>query len=327
MDYCLKLFLKVSIICLITLSGDLYTIDKVMFGSIWHSMQQQYDELSKCLDKKGYRFLEKDYYHPHWMDCKNHVQALIFGRPNTEFLSDQVIGSTMVPRGMGPVQQYEISLIQDCASNSVRDLISLYKEPDIGPQPRECVQFDCSTNCLNKLSYAAKIVEMAQASEIIVEFGAGYGCLAHILRKILPDSTIILIDIPEFLALQYLYLRYAIPEETIIVHQDVPKEFGRGAIHLVPTHYINELQMDADIFISTFAISESPNCVQQIIIDNKFFHAKTCYIAGQLYGWNNMFEDHHLLLAGLRDCYSHVLCIPFYYTLNTVKSYELIAIN
>lgn len=322
-----NIFKIFTMLGLVFLVGAVDALDEIAFNRCWSFMQHRYVEISQKLDVDGYKFLENDYYHTHWMNAKNHVQALILSEPNVNFLNDPVINSTMVPRGKGVVQQYEISLLQDCLSKKVYDFISSYIEPDIGPQPKECIEFNCSTNALNKLSYAAKILELSGSHNFFVEFGSGYGCLAHILKQLIPDSTLILIDIPEFLALQYVYLQYSLSDCPIIFHKEVPCEFKAGVIHLVPTHYIKDLKFNADVFISTFAISESPACVQKIICDKKFFNAKMCYITGQLYGWNAKFEDHYLLISEARKIFDKVLCIPFYYTLGIVKSYELMGIN
>jgi len=42
-------------------------------------VQKKYLELSAELDCKGYRALEKTYYHPHWENAKKDIKELILG--------------------------------------------------------------------------------------------------------------------------------------------------------------------------------------------------------------------------------------------------------
>ena len=234
----------------------------------------------------------------------------------------------MVVSGWDKRQEFEVSFLKNYLSKRVANLIANYCEPVVGPNTKECGELNCSANALHLLCYAAKILDMYESPEILVEFGSGYGCLAHIFKQLLPNCTLLLIDIPELLAIQYLYLRYALPHATIVFHSEVKEEFQRGAIHLIPVHFLENLNVRADFFVSTFAISESPKDVQKIVCNKKFFNADMVYIVGQLNGWNNMFEDHSLICNAVREVYSSSVCMPFYYTLDSnIDSYELFAIN
>ena len=185
-----------------------------------------------------------------------------------------------------------------------------------------------SDNALHILCYAAKILELTRSPGFIVEFGSGYGCLAHIFKQLLPDSTLLLIDLPELLAIQYLYLQYALPNVKIIFHSNINGDFEKGAIHLMPVHFIANLNanLNADIFVSTFAISESPLNLQQIVYDKQFFGASLLYLSGQLNGWHRMFEDHYLLHEAdgqyIHLSFVYHIIIPCF---RSSPSYEIIA--
>ena len=64
-------------------------------------------------------------------------------------------------------------------------------------------------------------------------------------------------DIPEMAAVQWLYLKTTLPEVTIIFHTEVPDFFEENAIHILPISLIDETDIKVDIFVSTFALSES----------------------------------------------------------------------
>ena len=304
------------------------SFDIDQFCHTWLSMQKKYSELSYDLDHKGLRDLEKTYYHPFWEGVKHDIKQLILGAPNQNFLCLSIIELTMLVTGWAKRQEYELTFLKQYPSKKVASLINSYRESQIGQREKECRELNCSANALHLLCYAAKILDLHESPEVLMEFGGGYGCLAHIFKQLLPNCTLFLVDIPELLALQYLYLQYNFPQTTIILHSNVNKEFQQGAIHLIPVHILKDLNINADVFVSTFAISESPTSVQQIVCDKKFFGARTLYLAGQLNGWNHMFEDHSLLCKTAREVYSSSMCTPFYYTFDSnLESYELVAIN
>jgi putative sugar O-methyltransferase len=301
-------------------------IEMRQFNMAWECMQKNYLKLQESLTNKGFNDNDKKYCHPHWFEAKEHVKRLICSSPNIHFLKDRVIESTMVPHGMGLPQRYELCMLQDCLDDVMREKIANFREPDTF-LPQECKEYNCSTNALNKLTYAAKVQSFIQSPRTIIEFGGGYGCLAHIFKKCCPLSTIVLIDLPEFLAIQHLYLQIALPHDEIIVHTEVPETLKEGAIHLVPVHFLSELSVAADLFISTFALSETPLTVQEMVFNKQFFHAQVCYIIGQLDGWEGKFENHIPLHSAVRKLYKTVSCIPFYYTLEVCRSYEIVGLN
>lgn len=307
--------------------------DDVRFGSVWSSMQKSYIAMSQELDKNELRYLEKTYYHSYWETAKENVAKMLIGSTDCNFLSLPAIAGSMVVGNYDSTynkkKAYEIAFLKDFPSKRVIDLIASYQEPAVGPRLKESKELNCSANALHLLCYAAKILDLCEAPENIVEFGSGYGCLAHIFKQLVPNCTLFLIDIPELLAIQYLYLQYAFPQATIVVHsQEKEEEFQKGAIHLIPVHFLKDLNINADVFVSTFAISESPMCVQKIVCDKRFFGANTLYITGQLHGWNHMFEDHSSICSAARYFYNSMYCMPYYYTLGTwLESYELIALN
>ncbi|MBU2530357.1 MAG: putative sugar O-methyltransferase [Elusimicrobia bacterium] len=76
----------------------------------------------------------------------------------------------------------------------------------------------------------------------IIEFGAGYGCMAKLINNLGFNGKYVIFDIPEFLALQKYYLRST---NTI------------GNFNF--TNQIKKLEYpNPDIFIATWSLSESP---------------------------------------------------------------------
>jgi putative sugar O-methyltransferase len=253
---------------------------------------------------------------------------LILGEVNQRFVNDVFINGNMVRRDKTHVQTFEVQYLLYCLSDETQKLLYRFQDTELVGLPYDCGEFNCSINTLGHLFYAAKVLEQCKNKnlETIVEFGAGYGNLARIFKKVLPDTTLVLIDLPEMLALQYFFLTSTLADVRVIMHTTPPAEYEKGAIHLVPPYDIEDMQCRADLFISTFALSESSAQIQELVISKNFFNAPVCYIVGQLEGWGPEFNfvHHSFLHDSIRSVYSSVQCQPYHMVLNDLKSYEII---
>jgi len=117
-------------------------------------------------------------------------------------------------------------------------------------------------------------------AEIIVEWGGGYGNMARIVRKVRSDVTYIIIDLPELLSLQYIYL-YSVegPESVRTVGEDGRIE--RGKVNLLDSRRacLGNPKIRCDAFLSTWALTESPLQVQSAVAGEKFFGAEKMLFA------------------------------------------------
>lgn len=300
---------------------------RASFDEQWHYMQQEYNRVLHSLHNQNFDVLEPHYIHPYWQGSCSTIQDIIFGSPKKNFLDDGQLGYDMIRRTMGVSQTYEICYLQHCISPKTQKMIGLFQESDYAQLNIDCYQYNCSSNTLGHLFYAAKVLENRNNIPLktIVEFGSGYGNLAHIFKTILPDTTLYLIDLPELLAIQLLFLRQSMPQAPIYFHDTIPVSYQENAIHLIPVHLIEQWTINTDLFISTFALSEAPELVQKIIIKKNFFNAHMVYITGQIDGWSNLnFVPHALLMNAVKNYYQQCCCQPTHLIFNERVSYEII---
>jgi putative sugar O-methyltransferase len=296
------------------------------FEETWHEMQQSY----RCLCSEVQSYSTKDlFYHPQWKKFSAQIRALIMGIPNRNFLRHNAIAATMVRSGMKIGQTYEMCYLDQCISSRTKELLSRFKEENVFRQPKECSAFQCSSNTLGQLFYVARILENIDPESIhtITELGGGFGCLSYAFKLILPKANYHIIDIPELLAIQYLFLKSVLPHENIYLHVDSQGcDLEKKGIHLIPVHIIDELRLRSDVFVSNFALSEATNYVQRLVADKNFFDAKLAYITGQLDGWGKYgFEQETTIFETVNRCFGNVYCQPFHLILASLRSYEIIA--
>lgn len=294
----------------------------------WADMQDNYNNLYKQLAADGLLQLEQTYCHSFWREMKENFKGFILGPCQQNFVTNPVVSANMV-REWKAIGDYETSYLKNCISSKTKMIIDKVKDTkfvDLGCDSKE---FNCSATSLGHLFYAAKVIDQSDDKEIqtIVEFGGGYGNLARIFKNMLPDSTIFMIDLPELLAIQYFFLKSVLPDTEVIMHSHIPTKFKKGAIHLLPVFGIENFTISADVFISTFALSEAAEDVQNIIKKNKFYNAQICYIQGQLAGTTLNWVRPQVVHDAMRDCYKTVFCNPSHVFVLNIPAYEMVGLN
>ncbi len=297
------------------------------FADAWKRMQNDYHRVDKKSPDDSVTL--NRFYHPHWLDAKNKIKKIINGSPNAEFVKMSPLGGCMLRGGYDNFQRYEKQFLTECICQDTQMLLASAQETNFLNLPREVPQLNISTSTLGHLFYIAKVLENVDYKNIntIIEFGGGYGNLARLFKQILPDVTIIMFDLPEMIALQALFLRQTLSNISIVVHDVMPAEFVKGAIHLVPVYLMNDLDVDTDLFISTFALSEATDYTQEIVFNKSFFNAKYCYIVGQMHGWGNSFKfvHHSKMLSSVRKNFYTTWCQPYHHGLvSHQESYEIL---
>jgi putative sugar O-methyltransferase len=112
---------------------------------------------------------------------------------------------------------------------------------------------------LHESGTLSKLIELSKIRPItIMEVGSGFGGLAYFLKKILPNSKIILIDIPESLVFSYIYLATLFPKEEHCLMNMFNQTFSNNiGFTYVANYNISTLMFkDIDLAINTLSFAE-----------------------------------------------------------------------
>lgn len=221
----------------------------------WKQMQQEYHGLCAALTRNGCVQQEPQFVHPVWQKFKEPIRQLILGPPNQRFLDHPTLGKTMVRRGFTVCQEYELAYLQHCIAEKSRQWLARFRDADV-PLPRECAAFNCSTNTLGHLYYAVRSLESfgTATPQVIFEFGGGYGNLARIFKQFVPTATLVIIDLPELIALQHLFLQTTLDGVTVVIHHEPPRLLEPSSINLVPAFYMGELSPGRPFYFHVRAV-------------------------------------------------------------------------
>ncbi len=221
--------------------------------------------------------------HPVWQKQLTALGELITQGLPENFLLHPICREMFVRIGWNKQQEHELSYIDQLSSKLRKKIYSL-KESPIGSIPLDCKKLPLSVNTLGMIWYFARIHELlAKSPATVIELGGGFGSLARVFKSLgNPALTYTIIDLPEMLALQYFYLSATLGRDAVEAHVKPDERVVPGKINLFPVYGIEALNLSADLFVSTFALSETPRFMQEHVCGIKnFFNAPFVYITGQ----------------------------------------------
>lgn len=198
------------------------------------------------------------------------------------FLRNPIISWQMVAETSPGITREKIAFIEsvwpaDRVSAILReDYIGLPKLVNF----KYCTSGNRIHHAFHLVSYKYEIKKEFADSDNIVEWGGGYGDMAHLIRRLNPGCTYTIIDLPEISALQYVYLYSLLGDE---VHLVTPKqtEVKKGKVNIVPVGRVldEEITLSANAFLSTWAITESSQDAQEFVCNKSFFGAEAVLLA------------------------------------------------
>jgi len=173
---------------------------------------------------------------------------------------------------------------------------NLLREDFVGGPNIVSFEYLTSANRSHHAFHLARYTELTSKklwdTSSVLEFGGGYGNMARLLKKMNPELTYTIIDLPELLSLQYVYLGAIFGEEKINCIFNKDQNIASGKINLVPSSLVlnNDVSLMAESFISTWAVTESPKPFQDDVLRKEFFKAKNILI-GSLVDSNNHLKN------------------------------------
>ncbi len=141
-----------------------------------------------------------------------------------------------------------------------------------------------ATSSRNCRFYVAEIGRDISTIGTVVEWGGGYGNLAKLFRRLHGGApTYVVLDIPIFSAVQWLYLSAVLGEQSVSLHTRPGQEVRPGAVNLVPIGLAHDLHVPADLFVSTWALNESTPHAQAHVRSRRWYGAHSLLL-GMHYG-------------------------------------------
>jgi hypothetical protein len=220
----------------------------------------------------------------YWHSINAELERRLIPRPPIGFLRDRLIAGTMFIDRRGRLLREELSYLESRIEPD--RLAELLREDYVG-RPPLIRRYRTSHNTVHHLYHLERYREATGCDlagfRTVVEWGGGYGNLAKLFRRVSGGRcTYVIIDNPLFVALQWLYLGTILGEASVNLVSAHEAPLTQGALNLVPVGLVGVLDSArADLFISTWALSETGPDGQEQVFSRDWFGAKRLLLACQ----------------------------------------------
>lgn len=242
------------------------------FDSLAPLFAEQLDAVRDCV--------EPAYVRPDWAERSAQLADDLLPVPPPDFLSHPAIRYQMFVDDR--TLEHELPYVR----THVPD-IRLLTEDAVGAPPTVQVPDTTiwtSSNTVHQMYHLLRYEEATgrrlSDAGTIVEWGGGFGALIRLIVRMSSGSpTSVIIDTPVFSALQWLYLGSVLGEAQVVVHRQGPVRPVHGCVNVVPIGLVKDMEVDADVFISNWALNESMPAAQHDVVARRWFGAESLLMA------------------------------------------------
>jgi hypothetical protein len=219
-----------------------------------------------------------------WRDYQRGLRDVLLPVPPLDFLRDDLLQETMLVRGRR-LRTAELALVRERLPAAA--LARALDEDLVGDPALACAHPPTSHTAIHHLHHLLRFEAVTGRrvadARVVVEWGGGFGGFARTLRRLTADTppAHVIVDLPIVGALQWTYLTSIFGAE----HVDLALEAGHlprpGVFTIVPPGLAQTLDVDADLFVSLWAMSESTRTGQDAIVRARWFGAPALLTAFQ----------------------------------------------
>jgi hypothetical protein len=220
-----------------------------------------------------------------WRRFNQRLENALLPIPPYGFLRDATIRYTMFVDARGRWLREQLRFLERSMSRAA--LRSVLREDDVGRPPIASVRYLTSHNTIHHAYHFARFLELCETDlaqiRSVIEWGGGYGNQAAIFRRMNPGSTYVIIDSPLLAAFQSLYLKSVFGPDDVHLVTGPTAGVEEGVINVLPVTLVEDLagSLQAQLFVSTWALSESSVEAQDFVVDQGWFGADHLLLAYQ----------------------------------------------
>ncbi|KKR03317.1 MAG: hypothetical protein UT31_C0024G0002 [Parcubacteria group bacterium GW2011_GWF2_39_13b] len=243
----------------------------------FNALKREFADNLKSAAANGF----KQHIIPEWQENLKAVENDFKKNLRFDFLRHPVIQKTMFI-GNKPWVAGELDYIENkFSAKRIKDLL---EEDYIGKPFINNWKYLTSNNSIHHLYHLARYLDKTNSDlnkiNSVIEWGGGYGNFAKIFWRLKKaDCAYVIIDLPVFSCLQFIYLGSIFGKDKVNFINSRDKKIAEGKINILPISFLKKFKLKGDLFVSTWAISESSAFFQDYAVEQ---------------GW---FDSPHLLLA------------------------------
>lgn len=252
------------------------------FRERWRRLAERFPSIVGAAERHDF----SDLVTPLWRGFNESLASAFAPAPAFEFLRDPVIRRTMVFRGGRDCLRAQLAALR--ASPLAPVMATLLAESPAGAPRIQATVAPLVGVSHNTVHHAHHLGILAQRTGVdplgvprVVEWGGGYGNLARIVMSGNPRCAYAIIDTPVLCALQWIYLSCALGESRVRLAASATDLPEAGEVVLIPAGLAGATRAAGDLFISTWALSESSPAAQDLVASRGWYGARRLLLAFQ----------------------------------------------
>lgn len=218
-----------------------------------------------------------------WDNFNTKAEKAFLPSPSFSFLNDETIMLTMFG---GNKYDEELRYLENKYKRS--ELASLLLEDYVGNPLLVSNKYITSFNTIRQLYLLSLYFEKTEMNissiKTVVEWGGGYGNMAKLFIRLKKESvTYVMTDTPLFCCLQWIYLSTVFGTRSVRLVTSAGDKIQKGKLNIIPVGLLDSFtnQLNADLFISTWGLSESSTYAQDFVAKRNWFGAEHIFLGFQ----------------------------------------------
>lgn len=217
-----------------------------------------------------------------WEKFNTNIKEEVLPCPPFNFLREKIFRETMVIAKHGPMFKEQLNFLESKLDKNL--LKHLLKENIIGLPILYNGKYTTSHANVHTLYHWIRF-NIGFNSELekpkIIEWGGGYGNMSRLLFNIFKENLeYYIVDTPIMTAIQWLYLSSVLGEDKVEILNGENQRSNKP-VRLISLNSVDLAPQNCDLFISTWALSESSAYAQEYVKDSAWFGAKSILYAYQ----------------------------------------------
>ncbi len=224
---------------------------------------------------------------PFWVKEFEIIKDELISNLNINFLRNKVLATTISVNSFPIIISREgksyLRYIQKYGKNEISQFLI---EDGIGKpfiiSLKKCSSFVRIQHIYHLVKYCNETGNKISDINTIIEWGGGYGDMATILARLNTNLTYTIIDHPYMSALQYIYIASVLKSTDRLNKVPYGGNIKKGYVNFISLNNLDiSRDYSAEMFISTFALTESNENSLDTVINHNFFNADKILIAYQ----------------------------------------------
>ncbi len=251
----------------------------------FYMLRNNFSNIYEEIDKNGYLKYATSF----WANYNLQIEKIMLPVPPFSFLENSIISRTMFVAAGGMWLNKELAFLEK--NVPVEKLKTVLEEDYVGDPLLLNAAYLTSHNSIHHLHHLIRFIYKTHCNieqiNTVVEWGGGYGNMAKLFKRFKSSKcTYIIVDTPLFSCIQWLYLASIFGEEDIKILKNDDDGIEKNKINLIPVCFVNLHNITADLFISTWALSESSKYSLEYVISRNWFNSKQFLLAYSSTGVN-----------------------------------------